>query len=85
MVTAVVVGRRIAIADRNSIIQGKYGVHDSFLFHSEQMTESNGVRAQQILARVHEAGCVGGKADMAIDVAMNLVDERISEKDGAQA
>lgn len=63
---------RLPIADRNSIIQGKYGVYNSFLFHAERAADRYGVPAHKILARVGEAGYVGGQEDMIIDVAIEL-------------
>ena len=64
--------RRVPLADRNSIIQGKYGVYSSFLFHAERAAERYGVPAYKILARAGEAGYVGGQEDMIIDVAIEL-------------
>jgi 4-hydroxy 2-oxovalerate aldolase len=63
---------RLPVADRNSIIQGRYGVYNSFLFHAERAAERYGVAAHKILARVGQAGCVGGQEDMIIDVALAI-------------
>jgi 4-hydroxy 2-oxovalerate aldolase len=68
---------RMPIADRNSIIQGKYGVYNSFLLHAERA----GVPAHQILARVGEAGYVGGQEDMIIDVAIDLAGQHTNQKE----
>jgi len=67
---------RLPVADRNSIIQGKYGVYNSFLFHAEAAAIRYGVPAHEILARVGEAGYVGGQEDMIIDVALKIAAER---------
>ncbi|GAS99489.1 4-hydroxy-2-ketovalerate aldolase [Mycolicibacterium canariasense] len=63
---------RLPVADRNSIIQGRYGVYNSFLFHAERAAERYGVAAHEILTRVGQAGYVGGQEDMIIDVALAL-------------
>jgi 4-hydroxy 2-oxovalerate aldolase len=63
---------RLPVADRNSIIQGRYGVYNSFLLHAERAAERYGVPAHEILKRVGEAGYVGGQEDMIIDVALQL-------------
>jgi 4-hydroxy 2-oxovalerate aldolase len=72
---------RMPIADRNSIIQGKYGVYNSFLLHAERAGQRYGVPAHQILARVGEAGYVGGQEDMIIDVAIDLAGQHTNQKE----
>jgi 4-hydroxy 2-oxovalerate aldolase len=67
---------RLPVADRNSIIQGRYGVYSSFLLHAERAAARYGVPAHQILKRVGEAGYVGGQEDMIIDVAIQLASDR---------
>ncbi|MBX3095200.1 MAG: 4-hydroxy-2-oxovalerate aldolase, partial [Cryobacterium sp.] len=63
---------RLPRADRASIVQGRYGVYNSFLLHAERAAERYGVPSYQILKRVGEAGYVGGQEDMIIDVAIEL-------------
>lgn len=63
---------RLPVADRASIVQGRYGVYNSFLLHAERAADRYGVPAYQILRRVGEAGYVGGQEDMIIDVALEL-------------
>ncbi|WP_255415787.1 hypothetical protein [Promicromonospora sp. AC04] len=63
---------RLPVADRASIVQGRYGVYNSFLLHAERAAERYDVPAYQILRRVGEAGYVGGQEDMIIDVAIEL-------------
>jgi 4-hydroxy 2-oxovalerate aldolase len=63
---------RLPVADRSSIVQGRYGVYNSFLLHAERAADRYGVPAYQILKRVGEAGYVGGQEDMIIDVAIEL-------------
>ncbi|WP_062992672.1 4-hydroxy-2-oxovalerate aldolase [Nocardia anaemiae] len=66
---------RMPVADRAAIVQGRYGVYNSFLLHAEHAAERYGVPAYQILRRVGERGYVGGQEDMIIDVAIGLRDE----------
>lgn len=63
---------RMPVMDRSSIVQGRYGVYNSFLLHAERAAARYGVPAYQILRRVGEAGYVGGQEDMIIDVAIEL-------------
>ncbi len=63
---------RLPVMDRASIVQGRYGVYNSFLLHAERAAERYGVPAYQILKQVGEAGYVGGQEDMIIDVAIEL-------------
>jgi 4-hydroxy 2-oxovalerate aldolase len=63
---------RLPVADRASIVQGRYGVYSSFLLHAERAAARYGVPAHDILRRVGEAGYVGGQEDMIIDVALQL-------------
>ncbi|MGP9746713.1 4-hydroxy-2-oxovalerate aldolase [Brachybacterium sp. AOP29-B2-41] len=67
---------RMPVADRASIVQGRYGVYNSFLLHAERAAERYDVPAYQILRRVGEAGYVGGQEDMIIDVAIELAGAR---------
>ncbi len=67
---------RLPATDRASIVQGRYGVYNSFLLHSERAAARYGVPAYQILRRVGEAGYVGGQEDMIIDVAIELAGAR---------
>ncbi|SDR98098.1 4-hydroxy-2-oxovalerate aldolase [Agrococcus carbonis] len=67
---------RMPVADRASIVQGRYGVYNSFLLHAERAAERYGVPAYQVLKRVGEAGYVGGQEDMIIDVAIELAAAR---------
>ena len=67
---------RLPVADRASIVQGRFGVYNSFLLHAERAADRYGVPAHDILRRVGEAGYVGGQEDMIIDVAIRLAEER---------
>ena len=67
---------RMPVADRASIVQGRFGVYNSFLLHAERAAERYGVSAHEILRRVGEAGYVGGQEDMIIDVAIDLAREK---------
>ncbi|GJJ19783.1 4-hydroxy-2-oxovalerate aldolase [Mycolicibacterium mageritense] len=70
---------RLPVCDRNSIVQGRYGVYNSFLFHAERAAEQYGVPAHAILSRVGQLGYVGGQEDMIIDVALSLAAARPEE------
>ena len=67
---------RMPVADRASIVQGRFGVYNSFLLHAERAADRYGVSAHEILRRVGEAGYVGGQEDMIIDVAIGLAKEK---------
>ena len=47
---------RMPVADRASIVQGRFGVYNSFLLHAERAADRYGVSAHEILRRVGEAG-----------------------------
>ncbi len=66
---------RLPIIDRAAVVQGRYGVYNSFLLHAERAAERYHVPAHEILKRVGLAGYVGGQEDMIIDVAISLRDE----------
>lgn len=70
---------RLPVCDRNSIVQGRYGVYNSFLFHAERAAGQYGVPAHEILTRIGQAGYVGGQEDMIIDVALSLAAARPEE------
>jgi len=63
---------RLPVADRSSIVQGRFGVYNSFLLHAERAAARYGVPAHDILREVGERGYVGGQEDMIIDVALEL-------------
>ena len=67
---------RMPVADRASIVQGRFGVYNSFLLHAERAADRYGVSAHEILRRVGEAGYVGGQEDMIIDVAIDLAKQK---------
>ncbi len=67
---------RLPVADRASIVQGRFGVYNSFLLHAERAAERYGVSSHEILRTVGECGYVGGQEDMIIDVAIELARER---------
>lgn len=63
---------RQPLMDRASIIQGKVGVYNSFLFHAERAADRYGVPVEEILEEAGRRGYVGGQEDMLIDVAVSL-------------
>ena len=62
--------------DRNALVQGRFGVYNSFFLHAERAATRYGVPAHRILRRVGELGYVGGQEDMIIDVALELQKEQ---------
>jgi 4-hydroxy 2-oxovalerate aldolase len=65
------------LIERDAIVQGRYGVYNSFLLHAKRAEERYGVPAYKILRAVGEARYVGGQEDMIIDVAIKLRDEQV--------
>lgn len=63
------------LIERDAIVQGRYGVYNSFLLHAKRAEERYGVPAYKILKAVGEARYVGGQEDMIIDVAIRLQNE----------
>lgn len=63
---------REQVADRGSIMQGRFGVYNSFLLHAERAAARYGVSPAELLRRVGEIGYVGGQEDMIIDTALQL-------------
>ncbi|WP_051214912.1 4-hydroxy-2-oxovalerate aldolase [Granulicoccus phenolivorans] len=63
---------RMPAMDRDSIVQGKAGVYNSFLFHAQRAAERYGVPSHEILEEVGRRRLVGGQEDMIIDVAVAL-------------
>ncbi|WP_240645875.1 hypothetical protein [Georgenia sp. SYP-B2076] len=50
----------LPVADRSSMVQGGFGVYNSFLLHAERAAARYGVPAHGILREVGERGYVGG-------------------------
>lgn len=69
---------QIPAIGRDAVIQGRYGVYNSFLLHAKRAEERYGVPAHAILQAVGEAHYVGGQEDMIIDVAIRLRDEAVA-------
>lgn len=63
---------RLPMMDRGSIVQGEFGVYNSFLLHARRAAVRYGVSAATILEEVGRRGYVGGQEDMIIDVAIDL-------------
>lgn len=66
----------LPMMDRGSIVQGEFGVYNSFLLHARRAEERYGVPAAEILEEVGRRGYVGGQEDMIIDVAVHLAGQR---------
>jgi len=67
---------RLPVIDRAAVVQGRYGVYNSFLLHAENAAARYDVPAYRILRAVGEAGYVGGQEDMIIDVALKLAAQK---------
>lgn len=65
--------------NRDAVVQGRYGVYNSFLLHAHHAADRYKVPAYEILKRVGEARYVGGQEDMIIDVAMELAQEHANQ------
>lgn len=74
---------RLPVIDRASVVQGRYGVYNSFLLHAEKAAARYDVPAYRILRAVGEAGYVGGQEDMIIDVALRLAAQKDESSTGA--
>lgn len=72
------IATQIPAIGRDAVIQGRYGVYNSFLLHAKRAEERYGVPAHAILQAVGEAHYVGGQEDMIIDVAIRLRDEAVA-------
>lgn len=58
--------------NRDAVVQGRYGVYNSFFLHAHRAADRYNVPAHKILRAVGERGYVGGQEDMIIDIALEL-------------
>ena len=66
----------LPMMDRGSIVQGEFGVYNSFLLHARRAADRYGVPAATVLEEVGRRGYVGGQEDMIIDVAIDLAKQQ---------
>jgi 4-hydroxy 2-oxovalerate aldolase len=63
--------------DRDSLMLGYAGVYGSFLLHAQRASDKYGVPAHEILMELGRRKMVGGQEDMIVDVALDLLNQRV--------